>query len=66
VSWLVGTLLATFAAVLAYWQGREVGLRWGRRHARNAEWDRLDDAARQRAIDDLNPVDPREVRHDAA
>lgn len=61
MSWLIGTLGVTFALVLAYWQGREVGLRWRDSRRRHTEWDRLDDAARQRAIDGLNPVDPREA-----
>jgi hypothetical protein len=67
MSWLIGTLAITWALVMAYWCGREVGLRWGRAARRRAEWDRLDDEARARAIEQLNPVDPREVLgHDAA
>jgi hypothetical protein len=66
MSWLIATFVVAFAATIAYWLGREEGMRWGRRDARQAEWDRLDDAARARAIADLNPVDPREVRTDDA
>lgn len=58
MTWLIGTLAATWALLLAYWCGRETGIRWGHR---NDEWDRLDDAARQRVLDHLNPVDPRGV-----
>ena len=58
MSWLIGTLGATFAAIIAYWSGREVGLRWRDRDRRRELWDRLDDDARRRALDDLNPVDP--------
>lgn len=67
MSWLIATLAVAFALVLAYWLGREVGLRWRDHDRRRSEWDRLDDDARQRAIEALHPVDPREVRsHDAA
>lgn len=68
MSWLIATLAVAFALTLGYWSLREVDLRGRAREAarRRREWDHLDDLARRRWLDSLNPVDPREVPHDAA